>query len=105
MEKYNLSNDIKVFGLEVKTFPSGIGEVFDELIKKTGDCAGLRAYYGISEFKDGKMVYYAVAEEKFQGEVEKYNCERLKIEKGDYLTTTVLNGVKKRIALKMYLLN
>jgi predicted transcriptional regulator YdeE len=105
MEKYNLSNDIKVFGLEVKTFPSGIGEVIDELIKKTGDCAGLRAYYGISEFKDGKMVYYAVAEEKFQGEVEKYNCERLKIEKGDYLTTTVLNGVKKRIALKMYLLN
>jgi len=100
MEKYNLTNDVKVFGLQVKTFPSGIGEAFDELIKKTGDCAGFRAYYGISELKDGKMVHYAVAEEKFQGEAEKYNCERLKIEKGDYLTATVFEWRKKTGCIK-----
>ena len=77
MEKYNLSNDITVFGIQVKTFPSGIGEAFDELIKKTGDRAGARAYYGISEFKDGKMIYYAVAEEKVKGEAKKYGYEEL----------------------------
>ena len=76
------TNDVKVFGIQVKTFPSGIGEAFDELIKKTGD-AVTRSYYGISEFKDGKMIYYAAAEEKFNGEAEKYNYEKFTIEKGE----------------------
>lgn len=54
MKKYNLINDVKVFGLQVKTSPAGIGETFDELIKKTGDFAGSRAYYGISNLKTAK---------------------------------------------------
>src|SRR5664279_3461134 len=86
MEKYNIINDVKVFGSRVTTFPGGIGEAFDELIKKTGDGAGARSYYGISEFKEGTMQYYAVAEEKTPGEAEKYECTKLTIEKGDYLT-------------------
>ena len=98
MEKYDLTNDIKVFGIQVKTFPSGVAEAFHDLIKKTGD--ELRSYYGISEFKDGKMVYYAAAEEKFEGEAEKYNCERLKIEKGGYLTSTILGWNKKTDCIK-----
>ena len=73
MEKYDIKNDIKVFGSMVKTFPAGIKETFDELIKKTGDLAGARSYYGISEFKEGIMQYYAVAEEKTPGESEKYD--------------------------------
>ena len=98
MEKYNLTNDVKVFGLPVKTFPSGVAEAFHELIKKTGDES--RAYYGISEFKGGTMVYYAAAEEKFDGEAEKYNCERLKIEKGEYLASTILEWTKKTDCIK-----
>jgi predicted transcriptional regulator YdeE len=98
MEKYNLTNDVKVFGLQVKTFPSGVDEAFHNLIKKTGDES--RSYYGISEFKDGKMVYYAAAGEKFEGEAEKYNCEKLKIEKGDYLTTTVFEWRNKTDCIK-----
>lgn len=100
MEKYNFNNDVKVFGLQVKTFPSGIGEAFDELIKKTGDCAGARDYYGISEFKDGKWIYYAVAEEKFTGEAQIYNYEELKIEKGEYLTNTVFEWRRKTECIK-----
>ena len=100
MEKYNLTHDITVFGRQVKTFPSGIGEAFDELIKKTGDQAGARDYYGISEFKDGKMIYYAAAEEKTDDEAGKYNYEKLKIEKGEYLTGTIIDWQKKTECIK-----
>lgn len=100
MEKYDLPHDITVFGRQVKTFPSGIGEAFDELIKMTGDRAGERSYYGISEFKGGKMVYYAVAEEKVDGEAEQYNYEKLKIQRGEYLTSTVIDWQKKTDCIK-----
>ena len=33
MEKYNLQNDLKVFGVQVNTFPNGVGEAFDKLMK------------------------------------------------------------------------
>jgi len=42
MQIQNFEKNIKVFGIEVKTFPAGIGEAFDELIKMTGDAAGKR---------------------------------------------------------------
>jgi len=100
MEKYNLTNDLTVFGRQVKTFPSGIGEAFDELIKLTGDGAGERSYYGVSEFKDGKMVYYAMAAEKIEGEARKYNYDQLKIEKGEYLTSTLIDWQKKTGCIK-----
>lgn len=46
------------------------------------------------------MVYYAVAEEKLEGEAEKYDCERLKIDKGNYLTATILEWQKKTDCIK-----
>jgi hypothetical protein len=65
MEQLTIDNDLKVFGIEVKTFPAGIDEAFRELIRKTGDPAGARNYYGVSSMnKDGKMIYKAVAEQK-----------------------------------------
>ncbi len=83
MEKYNLLNDVKTFGKQVETFPQGIKEAFDELVKMVGGFT--RSFYGISKAgDDGKMLYYAVAEEKFDGEAEKYNCETFVIEKGEY---------------------
>jgi hypothetical protein len=85
MEEYIFREEIKVFGTRVKTFPAGISEAFESLIKMTGDPAGARNYYGISEFKEGMMYYHAVAEEKIKGEAKKYNCEELKIESGEYL--------------------
>jgi len=100
MEKYTFNNTIKVFGLQVKTFPSGITKAFDELIKRTGDCAGARDYFGISEFKGGKMIYYAVAAEKFTGEAQKYNYKELEIENGEYLASTVVEWQKKTECIK-----
>ena len=91
MVKINLKNDIKVFGLHVQSFPNGIDKAFDELIKKTGDSAGNRNYYGISEFKNGKMYYYAAAEEKQDGEAEKFNYESYTIKGGEYFTETLKN--------------
>ena len=91
MEKFNLKNDIKVFGLHVQSFPNGIDKAFDELIKKIGDSAGNRNYYGISEFKNGKMYYYAAAEEKQDGEAEKFNYESYTIKGGEYFTETLKN--------------
>lgn len=102
MEKYNLKENLKVFGIQVKTFPVGIKTAFDELIEKTGDCAGERNYYGISTMKNNVIVYVAAAEEKFEGEAAKYNYEEYLIEKGEYLTviltdwqqkTDMINGV------------
>lgn len=85
MEEHIFQEEIKVFGIRVKTFPAGISEAFELLIKMTVDPAGARNYYGISEFKEGMMYYYAVAEEKLSGEAKRYNCEELKIDSGKYL--------------------
>lgn len=99
MEKYNLQNELEVFGRQVKTFPDGIDEAFDALVKMLGGFD--RSYYGISYMTpDGKMIYYATAIEKETGEAEKYNCDRLTIEKGEYLAITVNNWRSKTGTIK-----
>jgi hypothetical protein len=100
MEKIHLNTDIKVFGFEVKTFPEGIGEAFDALVKKVPDGFG-RDYYGIT-FRDtnNRVVYLATAVEKENGEAEKYECERFTITKGDYATETVWNWRTKTDLIK-----
>jgi predicted transcriptional regulator YdeE len=98
MEKYNLTNDVKVFGTEVKIFPGGIGEAFDELVKMLGGFN--RSFYGISKFDNGKMVYYAAAEETFPGEAGKYDCKTYTIEKGEYLTEIIKNWRSKTECIK-----
>ena len=99
MEKYNLQNDLEVFGKPVKTFPKGIGEAFDALVKMIPGGFD-RPYYGISYMKNGTMVYIAAALEKNKGEAEKYNCDRYTIEKGEYLRETVYDWRKKTDSIK-----
>jgi predicted transcriptional regulator YdeE len=101
METLIFETDLKVFGIEVKTFPAGIDEAFKELIKQTGDDAGERNYYGVSSMKnDGKMIYKAVAEEKYEGESKKYNYPESAIEKGEYLFETVKDWRNKTHCIK-----
>lgn len=100
MEELIFENEIAVFGIEVKTFPLGIGEAFDELIKATGDCAGERNYYGISSLKNGKMIYKAVAEENFEGEATKFNYEKDVIENGKYVFEVLRNWRDKTSCIK-----
>lgn len=100
MEVYNHPADIFVFGFVVNDFPAGIGDAFDILIQKTGDCAGARNYYGLSEYKDGKMVYYALAEEKSSGEAAKYDYEKYILDNGDYVSITVSEWHKEINSIK-----
>lgn len=96
-----LNKDVKVFGKEVKTFPSGVNDAFRELIKKTGDAAGQRNYYGVSTMdNNGKMIYKALAEEKYDGEAEKYNYPEIIIEKGEYWFETLIDWRNKTECIK-----
>ncbi len=100
MDEHIFSEEIRVFGTRVKTFPAGIREAFDSLIRITGDASRARNYYGISEFKEGVMHYYAAAEEKLSGEAKKYNCEELKIESGSYLAISMHDWRKNLNCIK-----
>lgn len=94
MEKYILPDDLRVFGVQVKTFPNGISEAFDSLVKMLSGRFD-RSFYGISYVENDAMVYIAAAVEKYKGEAEKYNCKGYTIEKGEYLTETVNEWRKK----------
>lgn len=99
MEKYNLEKDIKVFGVEVKTFPEGIGDAFEEIVNMIAGEFD-RSYYGLSKITAKGIIYKAAAEEKFEGEAEKYNCERYIIEKGEYVMTTLKDWRSKTDIIK-----
>ncbi len=99
MEEYHLENDLKVFGLQVKTFPLGIGEAFDSLIGRLP--GGLnRAYYGISYITDKGVVYLAVTAERFEGESAKYPYDSFRIAKGNYRTVIVKDWSTKTDQIK-----
>jgi predicted transcriptional regulator YdeE len=100
MEKYQIKEDINVFGFEVKTFPKGIGEAFEALVKLVPDGFG-RPYYGIC-YTDSHnhIVYLATAIEKEPGEAEKFNCSRYTIAKGEYAVETVLDWRGKTDTIK-----
>ena len=100
METYKIKNDLKVFGKEVTTFPLGVKEAFSALLEMLHD-GFKRSYYGLSYTDEkGKIIYMATAEEKHQGEAEKYNCERYVIEKGEYLAVAIDNWLKKIDCIK-----
>jgi hypothetical protein len=100
METFNLKNDLKVFGVQVKNFPNGVGEAFHDLIKLF-PADDNRSYYGIfSMAENGNMVYYATAEETYMGEAEKYKSEQLTIEKGEYLAEPIRDWRKNTDCIK-----
>ncbi|MEO6221552.1 MAG: hypothetical protein ABIO81_14050 [Ginsengibacter sp.] len=101
MKKYILSSDINVFGFQVKSFPQGISEAFDNLMNTIDDKNFTRSYYGITKAaKDGSMLYYATALENSSDEADKYNLERLSISKGEYLTETLNDWLTKIDSIK-----
>ena len=100
MDIYHLKNDLTVFGNRVNTFPLGIGAAFEALAKKLPD-GFQRPYYGISYFDiDATIVYNAATAGQYEGEAEKYNCEKYIIEKGDYLTVTIQGWRSKTDSIK-----
>lgn len=99
MEKYNIPHDITVFGFPVATFPNGIGEAFDKLMKDIPD-ATKRPYYGIGECTDDGIVYIAAAQETYHDEGKKYGYKEYKIEKGDYLAEKIVDWHSKTAGIK-----
>jgi hypothetical protein len=98
MELYNQANDINIIGMEVKTFPLGIKEAFDSLLKTLG---AERSYYGVSWMDEGNnVIYYAMAAEAFPGEGKVHAYESLIIKKGNYKTEVVHNWLSKTDSIK-----
>lgn len=99
MEKLNLLDDIVIFGLQVKTFPVGIGETFDQIANSIPD-GRERPYYGISWMEGDNVTYYAMAAERFAGEAVQYNYKIMEIGKGEYVTVMVKDWQSKTDTLK-----
>jgi hypothetical protein len=100
MEKYILSRHLKAFGEPVISFPFGIAETFEKLMKMTG--AGYeRSFFGISYMNAaGEIEYHAAVLETGEDEAEKYNCNRYIIERGEYLTETIWHWRDKTGSIK-----
>ena len=58
------------------------------------------AFYGISWMDGDTVVYYAMAEEAFPGEGDRYEYESLTIEKGVYRTETIYDWMGKTDSIK-----
>jgi hypothetical protein len=99
MEIHHIPHNITVFGSEVKTFPNGIGEAFDALIKLFPK-NDQRPYYGISWCIGNNITYIAAAEQKKDGEAEKYGYHKYIVEKGDYLSISVHDWKNKTDCIK-----
>ena len=99
MKKLILKNDIKLFGVRVETFPSGVGEAFETLAKTISEQYD-RSYYGLSQMSDEGIVYRAAAEEKNEGEAEKYKYERFTVDKGEYLIMVIKDWRKNLECIK-----
>lgn len=99
-EIYTIQQNLKVFGARVKTFPVGIQQAYDSLVKMVP--GGLkRSYYGISYLTpDARVIYFATVMEKFKGEAEKYNYRRYIIEKGEYITVSINDWMSKTDCIK-----
>src|SRR3954454_3148862 len=98
MKQYELTEDLTLIGVHVTTFPNGIKEAFENLMKTLGSD---RAYYGVSWMDENDSVkYYAMAREFFPGEAKLWNYESLMIEKGEYQTEVVHDWLSKTDCIK-----
>ncbi|HEY5825187.1 MAG TPA: hypothetical protein VIT44_12505 [Cyclobacteriaceae bacterium] len=99
IQNYKLIDTINVLGVPVTTFPHGIGDVFESLMRLLPD-GSQRSYYGISNMEDDHISYIAAAEEKNENEAKIYRCNRYVIESGKYLTIHVNEWRKKTDSIK-----
>ena len=96
MEKINLVHDIKVFYVTATSFPQGIGEATQKL-HSLFPFSKERKIFGLSRPENNEeIIYRAAAQEMFEGEAEKLNCETLTIPKGTYIAISV-NDFRKDV--------
>lgn len=99
MKEYIIEKDIKAIGKIVTTFPMGIDQAFQELVKKIPGGFN-RPYYGIGQCIDGKIIYIAAALEKSEGEGKQLGLETYRIEKGNYLAEEISDWRGKTDCIK-----
>jgi hypothetical protein len=99
MEKITIENGIKLVAKQVKTFPLGIGQTFDNLIN-TLPKEGERACYGISWMEGERVIYYAAAEQKGTSELRDFALEPWTIESGEYMAIPITNWREKLDSIK-----
>lgn len=91
MKTINLEKDIKVFYVTAKTFPEGIGEAFQKL-HGLFPFSKERRIFGLSRPENNEgIIYRAAAEEMYEGEAEKLQCNTLIIPKGKYIALEVID--------------
>lgn len=91
MQTFNLENDIQIFYVTAKSYPEGILAAHQQLHAMV-PFSYERKYFGLSRPENNSgIVYRAATEETFEGEAEKYNCETLTINKGQYLSLIISN--------------
>jgi predicted transcriptional regulator YdeE len=97
MELYNLPEDLNLIGKQVETFPNGIKEVFEDLVK---DFGADRDYYGISWFGEhGEILYYAMTRPAPAVEARE-DLVTIMIPEGDYLAETIHDWMSKTDCIK-----
>ncbi len=89
MKTIVVDKDITVFYIRAETFPDGIEAAFNKL-NSLFPFSKERRIFGVSrpENMDG-IVYRAAAEEMYEGEAEKLQCDRLILPKGKYIALEV----------------
>jgi hypothetical protein len=99
MELFTINDDIKVICKNIPTFPIGIKEGFDEMIEHYG-MEG-REYYGISRMDaDFNIIYKVAVKEEVPNEGDQYGYTPFIIEKGQYLSETLLNWMSNTNVIK-----
>ena len=98
MQNYDQQEDLLLLGIKVESFPLGIKEAFESLMRTFG---ANRSYYGISWCFDASTIeYYATVQEAFTGEAKKFNYKKLTIPKGLYHTATIVDWLGKTDCIK-----
>ena len=101
MRTITLKEEIKVFYVTATSFPEGITEAMEKL-HRLFPFSKERRIFGLSRPENNEgIVYRAAAEEMYDGEGKKLNCETMVIPKGKYISMEVpdfrkdLTGIDK----------
>ena len=94
MGKYELVQDINVAYVPATSFPEGIKAAFEKL-ENLIQPEENRRLFGLSwPDKNGKIIYKAAIEEKYNGEAGIYGLNSFVIKRGSYISERVKNYSK-----------
>lgn len=85
METLIINHEVQLYMVRADSFPDGVMQAHDRL-RMIAPAKDGRVYYGISyPGQDGKIMYWAAANELYAGELKDSGTETFTIVKGAYL--------------------